>query len=351
MCARAGPAGDRLSAQVKANERADADAADVAAIAKDEALVAKSLEDQIKATAKAMEKIDIEPIVSDSDVMNRRKTLESLTKQLNSKLAALSSTAAKTRALKGTLQRYVDGMGLSQLKPKEYASGKADNAQTIGKEGSDVNIKFLTGTLVAAFKTIREERLVLRNEPVVPEMHRRKLPQLGSPTLQRAEIESEQLRATDDVRAAALEYRKRPREPCARQPKRTALPEITDALIESRVDVAWEMTYNKREGGQYVTTRWCPGMITRISTATTRSNGKLLGLGWIFVLYDDGESDWLLATRPSFFNKKLKPGAWRFEHDDDAGDDDDDDEEEAEEADLVDAEDADDEEEDDWDDL
>ena len=47
----------------------------------------------------------------------------------------------------------------------------------------------------------------------LPHMHRRKLPQLGSPTLQRAEIESEQLRATNDVHAAALEYRKRPREP------------------------------------------------------------------------------------------------------------------------------------------
>ena len=105
MCARTCPAGDRLSAQVKANERADADAADAAAIAKDEALVAKSLEDQIKATAKAMEKIDIEPIVSDSDVMNCRKTLDSLTEQLDSKLAALSSTAAKTRALKGGRDR------------------------------------------------------------------------------------------------------------------------------------------------------------------------------------------------------------------------------------------------------
>ena len=114
-------------------------------------------------------------------------------------------------------------------------------------------------------------------------MHRRKLPQLGSPTLQRAEIESEQLRKEDDVRAEADEYRKRPREPRARQPARVraTLPVIDEQLVGRRVDVAWEMTYNKRTGGQYVTTRWCPGKITRSSTTTTSSEGRRLGLGWM----------------------------------------------------------------------
>ena len=223
----------RARSQVQADERADSAAADAAAVAKAKALVEKKLEEQIVLAAKAMEKIKITPIIADADVMNRRKSLAGLESKLKSNLAALPSTAAKTRALKGLLQRYADGMGLTQLKPKEYASGKPENAHTIGKEGSEVNIAFLFDTAVAAFATIRAERLVLRDEPVVPELHRRSLPQLGAPTLQRVEVEREQLRDEDDVRAAAVEYLERPRERRTRAPavgRQSGMPEITEEL-------------------------------------------------------------------------------------------------------------------------
>ena len=104
----------------------------------------------------------------------------------------------------------------------------------------------------------------------------------------------------------------------------------------------------KRGGGEYQLTCWCPGTITRVSAADTKDGRRALGLDWIYVQYDDGESSWLLASRPSFFNAR-KPGAWRFlkrdgGDDDDDGADDNDDEGLAE-ADLVD---ADDEKEDEW---
>ena len=80
------------------------------------------------------------------------------------------------------------------------------------------------------------------------------------------------------------------------------------------------MTYRTRGGGEVVRTCWCPGTITRMSDAGSRDGRRKLGLGWAFVEYDDGESSWLLASRPTFFNAN-KAGARRFKPDDAAGDD------------------------------
>ena len=57
-------------AAVKAAARADAAAAAAAAVAKEEALVAKALGDQVKKTAKAMAALEVDPIIADVDVMN-----------------------------------------------------------------------------------------------------------------------------------------------------------------------------------------------------------------------------------------------------------------------------------------
>ena len=85
-------------------------------------------------------------------------------------LATCASDNARARALKETLQRLVDGLSLSQLKPRSYTSA-VDN--TVGAAGSSANIAFLRGALRAAFKEIKESTLELPSEPYVPEMHTR----------------------------------------------------------------------------------------------------------------------------------------------------------------------------------
>ena len=84
---------------------------------------------------------------------------------------------------------------------------------------------------------------------------------------------------------------------------------------QQRVDVAWELAYNRRGGGQLAKTFWCPGRITRV-----RSDSRG---GWIYVEYDDKSSGWLLASRPSFWMAE-KACAWRFEVTEDADGDADD---------------------------
>ena len=117
-------------------------------------------------------------------------------------------------------------------------------------------------------------------------------------------------------------------------------PEINAELINRNVDVAWELTCQKRDGGEYTRTCWCRGVIKRVSTGSTRIDGSKAGRGWIFVEYTDGSSAWLRADRPTFFNAQ-KAGAWRFapEDDDDAAADDEHDSAD-EHGDLVDADEA-----------
>ena len=99
-------------------------------------------------------------------------------------------------------------------------------------------------------------------------------------------------------------------------------------------------------GGEYVTAQWCDGTIEDVSSAgsydTTGSKRRKLGLGWLWIKYDDGSFGWLLANRPSFYKAK-KPGGWRFDDDDDDdADDADEDSDGVDDDDLVDADDDDD---------
>ena len=97
---------------------------------------------------------------------------------------------------------------------------------------------------------------------------------------------------------------------------------------------------NDPSGGQVTCNRWFPGEIKQVSTSGTREGRKKLGLGWIYVAHDDGTKNWLLATRPTFYNAE-KPGAWRFEPADDDDDGDDDEDDGVRDDDLVDADDED----------
>ena len=101
----------------------------------------------------------------------------------------------------------------------------------------------------------------------------------------------------------------------------------------------WEMEYNRSDGGVYKTNRWCAGTIKDFSDGSTidpaSSRRKKLGMGWLWIVYDDGTGGWLLATRPTFY-KANKPGGWRLvKSDDDMGDDSDNEDEDEPESDAV----------------
>ena len=137
--------------QIRLDANADTEEARAAKRAKRKAKRAEALAKTAKAYVAAHEKHALTPVVDDTTV--RRTTLPRLTSQLDAYLPACASDNARSRALQETLQRLVDGMGLSQLKPKSYTSGVDD---TIGKAGSPANVAFLRGALLAAWKEIKE---------------------------------------------------------------------------------------------------------------------------------------------------------------------------------------------------
>ena len=203
-----------------------------------------------------------------------------LTAQLDGYLATCASDNARARALKETLQRLVDGMGLSQLKPRSYTSAVDD---TVGAAGSPANIAFLRGALLAAFKEIKESKLELPSEPYVPEMHTRELYTLGEPTLQRVEVEGMQTCSADELTAEAAKYREQRRaaRPAGSKSRRRDMPEINDDLKGRRVDVAWNMTYKLKGGGEVTKFFWCPGTIAEVSADKRHEGwmGRRWGLG------------------------------------------------------------------------
>ena len=311
--------------KIRADANADLEEARAAKRAKRKAKRAEALTKTVKLYVAAQEKHALTPVVDDATV--RRTTLPRLTAQLDGYLATCASDNARARALKETLQRLVDGMGLSQLKPRSYTSAVDD---TVGAAGSPANIAFLRGALLAAFKEIKESTLELPSEPYVPEMHTRELYTLGEPTLQRVEVEGMQTCSGDELAAEAAKYREQRRAACpaGSKSRRRDMPEINDKLKGRRIDVAWNLTYKLKGGGEVTKVFWCPGTIAAVSTVeTTGEDGKTLGTGWIFVKYDDKSSGWLLATRPTFWNA-TKAGAWRWwkKGDEDESDDESDDE-------------------------
>ena len=308
------------AAGIRKRAREDKAAADAAVNARRKEKKKEMLDKLTKCYVKAEDAFAAVPIV-DNKALGGRSSLATLTKRADAALEREPTPAAQFALLKTELQRLTLGMGFKELAPKFYTSGVD---ATIGEAGTAVNIAFLRNTLIEAYRHIKEEKCELPEEAVVPEMHQRarSMPTLGGMTKQRAKLESEQRSATE-LRADADAFRARQRAKKS-SPKagsgssaRAALPEINDALARDkrRVEVVFDLTYKRRGGGEYVTSRWCPGTITDVSTESSvdESGGKRrkLGLGWLFIEYDDGAGGWLLATRPSFY-RAAKPGGWRF---------------------------------------
>ena len=102
----------------------------------------------------------------------------------------------------------------------------------------------------------------------------------------------------------------------------------------------------------YVANFRCPGVIKRISAPDTKDGRRKLGVGHVYIHYDELTKGWLQANnRPTFYNNMSKAGGWRLVGPDVRMDDDDDDDDGAIDGEVFDADDdADDEESDDDDD-
>ena len=352
ICQVARTTGKRAHADEVRKRSAAADAHSLARRKeKEEKAEAKTVDSYIK----AKKKIAITPIVSDDDV--KSKTIADLTRQLDAYLDKASNDKARASALKGTLERYVLGMYLRELKPKFYSSEKDE---TIGETGSSANVAWLRSALTKAMAAIKEKDLTLVTVASAPTVFRRQLPTIGEPTLDRAEIESAQLADSERLDAMVdkrlAEQASRPS--CTRP--RPELPTIDKEIINRPIEVIWELTYKVRGADGRVTDHVanfrCPGVIKRISAAGTKDGRRKLGVGHVYIHYNDKTKGWLQANRPTFYDNMSKAGGWRLVgndaqmDDDDDDDDDDNDGDGAIDGDPVDADDDDEDSDDDDDD-
>ena len=149
-------------------------------------------------------------------------------------LEGLLCDKERSKALKETIERYVVGMGMGDLKPKSYTSEKD---ATIGSFGSTANVGFLTQQLKTIFNVIKTEGRELVTEAVIPETRRRTLPVLGTATTQRLDLEAKRLLSDEELKAKADEWRAtrfstRERD---RPTGRSTMPKIDASLVGSRV--------------------------------------------------------------------------------------------------------------------
>ncbi|KAJ8603702.1 hypothetical protein CTAYLR_000176 [Chrysophaeum taylorii] len=242
------------------------------------AFVEKALERQVNDYAKAQEAMKVKPVV-DEQALVGRTLLSTVKKRLDAALKQISSDAARSKVLKENIDRYVVGMGMGDLKPKSYTSGKDP---TIGSAGSKANIEFLTAHLEYVYEQIKTNSRELVAEAVVPGERRRQLPVLGTATAQRLELDARRHLSVDELKAKVEECRafRHPRKRTRTTSGRSKLPTIDVALVGSRVEVLWELSGHP---GCY----WMPGTIEAVSDENSKDGRKKLGLGWIFVSYDD----------------------------------------------------------------
>lgn len=150
---------------------------------------------QAKAYVKAEDAMEVIQPITDEDVQS--KSLEDLQKQLDSATSGLS-VGKQNKLLKQLLERYVNGMGHRDLKPKSYTSStRSDNE----------NIQYLKTTAISAFEAMKGGKRKFLSQAAIPEMKVRDLGHAGPTSKQRkqmaeafkadADIESTQKRASE----------------------------------------------------------------------------------------------------------------------------------------------------------
>ena len=274
-----------------------------------EAAELKLIGDQTAAWIKTMEHMEHEPLIADDVVV--RSSITVLTRTLDARLRSRPGHTQRSNAVKKTLERY-HAMGLEFAMHKPWASGVAGSE--IGALGSETNANFLRAKLIAVWKHIKDMKIVLVNEPYIPELYRRRLPQLGDATEQRTALESES-RTEDEliVAAAVLTAAKRDssaaRKDASRGPRGPPAA-ISDELVTQVIDVCFEMTYDRRGGGFLKRLEWCAGIIADFTPAVYEGD-KMKTNAIVSVMYEDGEVGTLAVDRPSYWDA-MKGGGWRI---------------------------------------
>ena len=192
-------------------------------------------------------------------------------------------------------------------------------------------------TLECIYSAILRERIELPDEAAVPMLKRRKLPAIGTLTLQRGELDSREMRTANEIKAAAAALAAAPR--AARGPRaaraapdRPTAPPI-DSLVGKDVRFVFEMEYRETGKKKVKGLFECPGHIERVSDASTTVGRKKLGVGFAYITWSDSTASWQLL-RPGYYGHHRAAG-WRlpadgedasldetfeFEDDDDDGD-------------------------------
>jgi hypothetical protein len=147
---------------------------------------------------KAEDSMKVDLVISDRDVQS--KQIEVLEAQLESILYE-KTPAQQFKILKSTIERYVNGMGYSTLKPDSftYTSKKRDESE---------NITYLKAAVKDVWKKMKDDGLTFHSKAVMPRIKVRDLGSIGKTTQQRKSMEADLNKVNEEeVRQAAFERR------------------------------------------------------------------------------------------------------------------------------------------------
>ena len=230
---------------------------------------------------------------------------------LEVQLNLLETTKQKAECVKNQIKRLVDGCGLSECKV-QFASGK--EGSTIGKEGTEANLAHLKRALLGIWAKISRDGIELPTEAAIPQLKRRRIPTIGTITHQRAELDREQMRSEDEIKAAAAELAAQPKATRAVRSGPTALP-VDGSLAGKSIRFFFEMTY-KEKGKKTVTGLFeCPGTIDAVSDRDEALGKAAAGAGFAHISWADGEES-IQLLRPGFYGQHRSAG-WRITADGD----------------------------------
>ena len=291
--------GRRAAGRERRYARFDRRVAAAAKLERRQGDIDKAQEKQVKEFVKAGESFSVAPL----------RDLAAL----DAALARDASKTAKLRTLKGQIDLVVAGYGMKELKPPKLSSAVDP---LIGEAGSDANLAYLRRTLADIWA--RAEGAPRPAAPAVPALYCRDIIIMGEATSELGTLRAEFELSEEELKARAEKLR-------ADKPKRQtrkaapAPPSIDSALVGRRISAVWENTYIVKRK-KIVRIESCPGVVLRISNKETIVNGKKIGLGWIYVKYDEGEENdhcWWKAEKVCY--RSDEPGGWKIVEEEEEG--------------------------------
>ena len=135
--------------------RDDHDAALAAHRARDAATIQEAKGRLVRSYIKARNSFGTAPIVSDDD-LGGRASVKSLESKVTGNLAQQKSGNTRAKVLKENIQRYVNGMGLTQFDPGFYTA--SDPSSEKGESGSEKNVAWLKKTLININGIVKKRR-------------------------------------------------------------------------------------------------------------------------------------------------------------------------------------------------